>query len=442
MAHGMKARIAATLIVCDVFMVCVGQVRAQAISETKDEIAYRVKAGDTLIGLSQRFMVRPDSYVEVQRINRLANPDSLAVGKLITIPTRLLRSTPISGEIVAFRGTVTLASGTQSKQVAVGMAVVEGAQVETGDDGYVTLGLANGSRMSLPSKSRVRITRMRKYNLTSGTDFDFEIDRGRSEISVTPQPDPRNRFRMRTPIAVSAVRGTVFRIGYSGINAPSLTEVIEGKVGVTVGTTRAAIPKGFGAAAAESGEVLEEQLLPPPTIVEPTRLQRNQDVAFTLSPNAKAVGYHVQVATDAKFVDIVAGARSSTNSVSLGALSDGAYFVRAMAVAPSGLEGLFETFEFQRELKTLVSQPTAGKGRAQAFSWGAKKATGEYFRLQIFDAQRPSLPLIDETGLEVSGIDVVGLRPGEYRWRVGTAQLSGQSVKHIWTPFEALRIPE
>lgn len=415
---------------------------AQAISETGDEITYRVKTGDTLIGLAQRYMVRPDSYQEVQRINRLATPDILPIGKSITIPTRLLRSTPINGKIDAFRGTVFIAHGVQSRKALVGMAVVEGALIETGDDGYVTLGLSNGSRMSLPSKSRVRITKMRKYNLNAGTDFDFEVDRGRSEVSVTPQPDPRNRFRMRTPIAVTAVRGTVFRIGYSGLNDPSLTEVIEGKVDVTVGSTRSAIPKGFGAAAEQSGKVLEEKLLPPPLIMEPTRLQRNQDVAFTLTPDPKAVGYNVQIAADPKFVDIVAAARSTTNTVSVGNLNDGTYFVRATAIAPSGLEGLFETFEFKRELKTLVSYPKIGRDRVQTFSWVGNGASGEYRRLQIFVAERPDIPLIDETGLETEGIDVVGLRTGEYRWRVGTAQLSEKGVTQIWTPFESLHIPE
>ena len=442
MALKMKAKHLTAIAVCAAQFAFAIASNAQAISETSDEIAYRVKAGDSLIGLSQRFMIRPDSYLEVQRINRLANPDSLAVGKTITIPTRLLRSTPINGKIVAFRGTVTMASGTQSRQAEVGMVVAEGTRVETGDDGYVTLGLANGSRMSLPSKSRIRITRMRKYNLTSGTDFDFEIDRGRSEVSVTPQPDPRNRFRMRTPIAVSAVRGTVFRIGYNGINEPSLTEVIEGKVGVSVGATRSAISQGFGAAAAQSGKVLEEKLLPPPPMVNPTRLQRDQEVAFTLAPNPKVVGFHVQIAADPKFVDIVAAARSSTNNVTIGSLKDGRYFVRAMAVAPSGLEGLFETFEFQRELKKLISRPSGGKGRAQIFAWGGKRSSGEYYRLQIFDAVRPDLPLIDETGLEVPSMEVVGLQSGEYRWRVGTAQLSAKGVRHSWTPFETLRIPE
>ena len=249
MARGMKADRAIASILGGILLCGPGLVHAQAISETKDEISYRMRTGDSLIGLSRHFLVRPDSHLEVQRINRIEDPDRMPVGRPIIIPTRLLRSTPMDGKIIAFRGTVRIGTQRPAGLATVGLAVKEGAIIETGDDGYVTLGLANGSRMSLPSRSRIRITRMRKYNLTAGTDFDFEIDKGRSEISVTPQPDPRNRFRLRTPIAVSAVRGTVFRIGYNGKDEPSLTEVIEGKVAVSAGATQLAIPQGFGAAA-------------------------------------------------------------------------------------------------------------------------------------------------------------------------------------------------
>ena len=54
--------------------------------------------------------------------------------------------------------------------------------------------------------------RLRKYLLTGGSDIDLYVEQGRAETAAAPIKDSNSRFRMRTPTAVSAVRGTVFRI--------------------------------------------------------------------------------------------------------------------------------------------------------------------------------------------------------------------------------------
>ena len=413
---------------------------AQTISETRDEISYRIKEGDSLIALSGRYFVKPDSYLAVQRLNNISNPNRLAAGSTIKIPTNLLKSTALKASIVAFKGTVQVRQNGSNKAPTIGMAIVEGAAIETGGDGFLTLALNNGSRMSLPSRAKIRIARYRKYNISGGNDIEFDIEKGRTETNVVPLPDARSRFRIRTPIAVSAVRGTVFRIGYEGPNDPSLTEVVEGSVAVNPNTGGGAskIPTGFGAAVAKSGDLNQEKLLPPPPFILPNQAQRGAILAFRLEPNARAVGYHIQIAKDEKFVDLVAAARSRTADISFSTVPDGNYFVRAMAIAPSGLEGLSETFEFKRQLNPLSSKPQGGQRGATIFSWAGLAPANTLYRIQIFPAGRSDTPIIDEVGLTATSLQVVGLKSGTYSWRVATINFNGQSAETRWTPFEAM----
>ena len=76
--------LAAALLTC-------GPAHAQALSSSKDEIAYRVRPGDTLLGLGERYFVSKDSYLRVARVNGLADPNRLRVGSTILIPTAVLR---------------------------------------------------------------------------------------------------------------------------------------------------------------------------------------------------------------------------------------------------------------------------------------------------------------------------------------------------------------
>lgn len=438
----LPTRISRLLMLVSSLVWVTGTAWGQALSQTKDEISYRIREGDSLMGLGRRYFVSPDSYKTVQRHNSLSNPDSLRVGKMIVIPTSVLRYTRLEARVIAYTGHASIGRNGRADPVSLQTKLSEGAVVETAEDGYLTLQLANGSKISLPSNSRLRVARMRTYLLTGGTDLDFMVERGRTETSATPLRDNRSRFRMRTPVAVSAVRGTVFRIGYDGPNTPSLTEVVEGTVAVNLNATAAqtSLPTGFGAAGSADGRLKREELLPPPEFVSPASLQRGRDVAFAFRPDPGAVGYHVQVAQDREFVDVVTSARSTTPQVNLGQLAAGKYFVRAMAIAPSGLEGMPQTQAFERRLESLVARRLPGASRSWQLDWDLGESSGTFFRLQLFDGSHPETPVIDEPGLTTSGMRVQGLPTGKYTWRVGQSRITDGKIQQSWTRFESFTV--
>ncbi len=435
----MTLRLSLALLLLIAPSVSITPLSAQELSRDKDEIIYTIREGDTLIGLGQRYFVSPTAYLQVERVNGLTNANRLRVGSKIRIPTSLLKFSRLSATVISVRGAASVIRAGRSIPLELRGKVSEGDIVETGVDGYLTLQLEGGSRVALPSNARVRVVRLRTYLLTRGTDTDFAIERGRTETTVVPLRDNRSRFRMRTPVAISAVRGTVFRIGYDGPDA-SLTEVVEGNVEVNLDgrTATTALPGGFGAAASSSGRVNKEELLPPPAFARPGEVQSQSSVGFVLTPSEGAVGYHVEVAKDAAFVEIVKGARSSTPLVDLGALPDGTYWVRAMAIAPSGLEGLPQKQQFSRKLQALRSSPTNGANGSTKFQWDL--GDGTLFRFQLFDGSGSQIPLIDEPSLSVKEFSVSGLARGTYLWRIGQVRSEQGRYIEVWTPLEPLVI--
>ncbi|MFN3452670.1 MAG: LysM peptidoglycan-binding domain-containing protein, partial [Sphingorhabdus sp.] len=119
-------------------------------------ITYKVKSGDTLLGLAERYLVSRDRYKIVQRQNKIANPRAVPVGTVISIPRTLLKLKPAVAKIISVRGQVNAGTGSAT----VGQTVSEGIVISTGPSSFATMQLADGSRISLPSNSDVRIRRM------------------------------------------------------------------------------------------------------------------------------------------------------------------------------------------------------------------------------------------------------------------------------------------
>lgn len=415
---------------------------AQALSPSKDEVIYRVKPGDSLIGLGERFFVSPTAYLTVQRVNGIENANALRVGSTIVIPVSVLRTGRLEARVIAFKGQSSVTARSQPTPVDLRTKVSEGALLETGIDGFLTLELTNGSKISLPSNSRLRIVRMRTYLLTGGSDLDFLVERGRTETSATHLPDNRSRFRMRTPVAVSAVRGTVFRIGYDGPGSATLTEVVEGNVVVQLDgrAAQTSLPTGFGAAGRPGAGLQKEELLPPPVFAAPGAAQRGRSVQIALAASTEAVGYHVQVAQDRDFLNIVAEGRSPQPMIELPDLPPGRYYARATAIAPSGLEGMPGIDTFERRLQSLTAQRSPGSPRSWRFDWDVGGDARDLYTFQVFADGERSLPIIDEPALTVQSMMVSGLPKGRYTWRIGRILAGGGDREIQWTPFETFEI--
>lgn len=392
-----------------------------------DVINYTVRRGDTLYALGQRYFTRSGDYLIVQRLNRVARDREIPPGTTISIPVRVLRSQPLEARVLAFRGIARV----NGLAAALDASVTQGAVIETGAESSLTIGLSNGSRINLPTNSRLRIVAMRRYLLEGRLDFDFVVERGRIDTSVTKLPNPGSRYRVRTPYSISSVRGTSFRIATGENDAPALTEVVDGTVGVGAGSAAAVpIEKGFGVGVSPHGGLRKEALLPPPDPVRPGKVQNEELVRLTLAPVAGAVAYHVELSSDAGFVDVLRESDAADPAVQFGDVPDGRYFVRATAVAASGLRGMPRIYTMRRVRADL----TAGAGpQGWAFRWApGKTPPNRVYHFQIVPKKPGALPIVDESGVREGGLTLSTLPPGTYTWRVAIREYGPDGVSEDW----------
>lgn len=308
-------------------------------------VRYTVRAGDTLIALSTKYLTSKDDFRTVQQLNRIADPYRVPIGSQLVIPERLLRIEPAYGVISSFRGNVAI----DGKQAIVGMRVVQGNRIETSANAFVTVGFDDGSAISLPSQSRIRVDRLRRILLTDSVDRAFRLQEGRARSTVTPIRNPNSSFQVTTPLSVSAVRGTDFNVGFDLKENRTQTEVIGGTVGVAPDEEKdeTGVPKGYGVIGTAEGIQPPVKLLPPPVLTSLAR-GAGDTIVITADPVEGAKGYRTQLAADVSFREILADKMSDTPTVEFSGLGNVSFFVRMNAIAASGLEGIPGTFSSGR----------------------------------------------------------------------------------------------
>ncbi|WP_109481048.1 FecR domain-containing protein [Paraburkholderia sp. C35] len=395
---------------------------------------YVTRAGDTLYDLADRYLRDPRDWVVLRKLNHVADPLHLQPGVQLRLPVTLLKQEPSTARVVAVSGPATHAFRQNPfVPVTVGMVLVEGDRVRTGHEGFVTLELDDGSHVSVPQDSTIEIGALRQTVLTGSKDRVINLKQGEVDSEINHATKKDDRFQIRSPSVVAGVRGTRFRVNYDGDEQSTAVAVLDGAVGVDAARMPPRAPgvplqastqlvgAHFGSVTRATGGVGGPvALLPAPALADPGKMQDDKEVAFDLVPDPNAHAYRVQIARDADLFDLIRDQRVTTPHASFGALPDGNYFVRIASIDGIGLEGLPQTYAFERRQFGLdVSAGQRAGSRDFEFRWLASR-TGVETRFRFVLATTDDLrdPLVDRTDLTAGQIVVSDLPPGVYYWTV------------------------
>lgn len=410
-----------------------------SVPRAEEVVTYVVRPGDTLEALSRAYLVPERDWRALRQLSGVRDPRRLPTGRTLAIPRSWLRYKVEPARLASYRGSIAITVGGRGIAPAVGVLVGEGSEIATGANSFVTLALADRSKVVIASQSRVRVRELRRILLTGAIDYRIEVLAGRLETKVTPVGDPSGRYRIDTPISMTAVRGTEFRIGYRGDGAVATTEVIEGSVAVssTGGERELLVQQTFGATTGADGESHIAALLPAPQLADPGRLQTHDTVEFRAMPVSGAAAFRIVIAADAGFVENLAEQTSTTGAFSLPEIPNGNLFARISAIGSDGLEGLAQSYSFRRQLASIhaeVSRDDAGF----RFRWFGAGEGRRRYRFQLLKDAPQGRPVVDEVGLSQDALTLRSLPPGIYFWRIGLAQNTGGEDIETWTELEKL----
>ncbi len=388
--------------------------------------------GDTLIALANRYLVKRNQWQPLQKLNKVADQKRIRPGTPIRIPIADMRTDAAAATVQAISGPVESTAGT----LAVGSTLGQGAAIKTGENGFVTLRLADGSTLVVQSKSQARLDVARTVSNSGGVPLTrIGLDAGRVEADVTKRNGAAGRFEIATPSANLGVRGTQFRVSADENGKAARGEVVEGVVNVAAtapGEAALELRAGFGTLV-ESGKapLPAVRLLAAPDLSTAPTLQERILLRFRFGPVPGATGYRAQVAADKAFTQLRAEGAFSTPEAKFGDLADANYFLRVRAIDANGIEGSDAVLPFKLKARPEApftsAPPNKDKFAATSvrFSW-ANAAEAATYRLQLAANPAFTTPLIDEGGIKGNGFaPAITVKPGEYYWRVASVRADG-----------------
>ena len=428
-------------------------------ADQKDETPHVVQAGDTLEGLSQSYFGTPRLWHQLQARNKVKDPRQLQPGSVVWIPVGLLPAESAQVEFVhgdvkvhtAEQGATANTAAAVNPPVAAGTMLAEGTRLQVGPDGFVTVRLADGSVVKVSAQSDVQLRQLRRRGRAGSVQSVVEIQRGSVESSVAPSTDASRRFEVRTPRAVTSVRGTRFGVALSE-SGDTTAAVLQGAVAVQ---SRAAdnpaqhtaaatvLQPGQGLAVQADGTVgSPRSLLPAPDLRSlPAAVHDLGPLALNVTAQAGASAYQAIVARDAELTQVLRSGTFANGQLRWKGLDDGQYFISVRAIDAEGIAGLPTT-----QPLTVKTQPVPPLYQKPAPDAVVSNAGGQllctqvagvrWYRIQVATQADFNAPVLDESRLDSCTLSVAQLPVGSYFWRAASVrELPGGGVDQ--GPFAA-----
>lgn len=339
-------------------------VSAQPAGADGDEFLYRVVKGDTLLDLSLRYTSNPQNWPALQQINQVSDTLALPIGKVLRIPFSMIPEEPAAARLLHASGQVLI----DGQSTRAGQELLEGGTLTTAPEAFATLQLTDGSRLTLPGSTTIAIERLQAFKGTGLTDTILSIEKGSVESWVAPENTGVGRFEIRTPVAITGVRGTRLRVHRDSAGAQ--TEVLSGLAHMGAASVgKALLRPGQGVLTSADGIMGTVRDLPAaPELGEPVRGPQGWQI--NVQPVPGAYGYLVRVAEDLE------GTRphfsqffESVEDIRFSAYGPGTQYVLIRAIGADSLMGpdAARAFEGLPVLLSGTGQPVAAGHGGQVY---------------------------------------------------------------------------
>jgi len=399
------------------------------------EWIYTTRPGDTLWDLSEKHLTSVGYTSHVQKLNKIKNPENLVPGTRIKFPIRWLKVQPEKARIAFASGAGTIIDGEDKNEteLAVDLELQTHDVLTTEEGGSAIIEFADGSRLTVRENTSVEMDTLSAYGVTGMVDTRVRLTEGRVKADAVTATGAASRYEIQTRAAVTAVRGTEFRV--SAFGEVGRTETLEGTVGVTGEAAKdaVAVPAGFGIVAkvGETPEALRELLGEPDVSALPAVVETDP-AKFEWPDQDGAKGYRVQIAANDSFNELLLDTVTDEAKIKrVGFDKDGDFYLRLRGVDEVDLEGKNAMHAFTvnaRPTAPLTLEPTPEavlRVPQPPLSWT------ESLDIAGYQVQLASIENFASTVFDISIVDATEftppeeLAPGTYYWRVAARDNDG-----------------
>lgn len=402
-------------------------------SATAEEWIYTVRPGDNLWNLTERHLKSMEYVQRLQQLNNIKNPYVIPPGTQLRIPTawtKLLHEA--LAKVIGVHGIATLRRQDQEDTpIELGMRLLIGDEIRSENDAFITVEFSDKSRLRVQDNTHLRLENMQIFGDHGLVDTLIDLQQGRTESSVPEKSVKGTRFKIKTPSAISSVRGTDFRVGIIEAQSGTHGEVLTGVLEVSGEKRKLRVPAGYGTVISKGTPPAPPvKLLPPPDLSETGNYYQSLPLVIQLKPLPGAQAYRAQIGTDPDFRNLWSEFTTTSLPFRDGDIPDGDYWLRIRGIDKSSIEGKNAVISFSlnaRPEAPFVTAPLPGGTTApekQEFKWTIQSEASHYAmmisRNTDFSDLIYSNPEVQGNSLTLSE----SLTPGHYFWRIFSVSAS------------------
>ena len=320
-------------------------------------IPLKVQKGTNLIEITRKFCTSEYHWKEIAKINNLKSPYIISPGDVLFAPIELLKVEKLSAKVASVIGGVFIVrNGKKLNQVSKGDLIYPGQTLVTENDGFTHLVFPDNKYTRISSGSKFTLTYLVRLSDRS-LKAEFFLEKGRITHEVKKQLEANETFTTRTPVSVTGVRGTEFRLKISEENI-NIVETLKGVVSVKGDGGALALKKGEGTKVAKGRSPEPPKLLPKkpvaPAIIS---IIKSLPVKIDTPAEGNISQYRLRITTDEKGDNtVLEKIAEPASAFTLLALPDDVYWGFLTAIDAEGFESL-PARPFTFELRTIPGAP-------------------------------------------------------------------------------------
>ncbi len=335
-------------------------------------IPLTIKKGTSLIKLARVYCHEEKDWQEIARVNKLSPPYLIRSKSTLQIPLSLLNVEKLSARIATVRESVTLMQGDNVLGEARNNDLLHpGQTLLTDAEGYAYLVFPDNKFTRVAPDSQITLNYL--LRLADGNvKTELLLTKGRIRHLIKKKLKQNETFRTRTPVAVTGVRGTDFRIKVTG-DGGNIVETLSGVVRLAAAGDAVSVRKGQGARVAKGKAPVAPRPLPAsPDGIQLQTVYKALPVAFTIPAQDNIRSNRVRITLDKDgnqplYETIVPAGKP----VKIDTLPDGHYYCFVTAVDQGDFESL-PAGPFPLFLRTVPSAPFFSSPKNHSISWDSQ----------------------------------------------------------------------
>lgn len=303
-------------------------------------VEIRVTSRDTLIGLCQKYLVHPEKWPQVSKLNHLPDSNRLSPGQKIVVPIALLKGVPMDGTVTFLQGEafVQPTGSSEWRPLKLREIISEGGSLKTAANSALEISFDDGTSFLLREQSVLSVKASKQGTLHLLRVL--RLEGGKIISRVKSATGKESRFEIETPSALAAARGTHYRVAVDG-QGTTRAEMLESRIDLSAMGATVPLKEGEGAFARRNEPPSPPiRLLDPPEPQNVAAVYGTKSSAISFSRVQNAAQYRVVLSRDqeGKQAARIAIIKPDEAFVFEG-LDDGSYYLLATSIGEEGLEG-------------------------------------------------------------------------------------------------------